>query len=282
MPMSFRAQRGIPHLGLVLAVITAPQHLAAQQTDDEKAVVRVVEQLFQALKADDTAGMRAVMHPAGRIIQTGTREGAPFARVNALNDFLASIGSSKGRGLEERIYTPKVRIDDHLAVVWVYYDFRVGGQISHCGVDAYHVVRTAEGWRILEIVDTQRREGCADISKAEQAAQDRRIDYIEIPVTDVVRAKSFYADVFGWTFSDYGPDYTSFADGRMNGGLRKVGKRPGAGVLVVISAKDLASTQRRVTAAGGKVVKDIHEFPGGRRFHFVDPAGNELAVWSDR
>jgi predicted enzyme related to lactoylglutathione lyase len=226
--------------------------------------------------------MRAVMHPAGRVIQTGTREGAPFARVNTLNDFLASIGSAKGRGLEERIYTPKIRIDDNLAVVWVYYDFRVGGQISHCGVDAYHVVRLAEGWRILEIVDTQRREGCADINKGEQAAHDRRIDYIEIPVTDVASAKKFYADVFGWTFTDYGADYTSFADGRLTGGLRKVDKRPGTGVLVAISAKDLEGTRARITAAGAKISKEIEAFPGGRRFHFTDPSGNELAVWSDR
>ena len=100
----------------LLVLSPAPQ-LFAQQTDDEKAVLRAVEQLFQALKADDTAGMRAVMHPAGRIIQTGTREGAPFARVNALNDFLASIGNAKGRGLEERIYSPQVRLDDNLATV---------------------------------------------------------------------------------------------------------------------------------------------------------------------
>jgi hypothetical protein len=137
--------------------------LSGQQTDDQKAVLRTIETLFNALKAEDTAGMRAVMHPQGRIIQTGTRDGAPFARVNALNDFLASIGSAKGRGLEERIYNPEIRIDDNLAVAWVYYDFRVAGQITHCGVDAYHVVRTAEGWRILEIVDTQRREGCDQI-----------------------------------------------------------------------------------------------------------------------
>ncbi|HKP29512.1 MAG TPA: hypothetical protein VJU15_08910 [Gemmatimonadales bacterium] len=137
--------------------------LAAQQAADQKAVLGAIETLFNALKADDTAGMRAVMHPQGRIIQTGTRDGAPFARVNPLNDFLTSIGNAKGKGLEERIYNPEIRIDDNLAVAWVYYDFRVGGQISHCGVDAYHLVRTADGWRILEIVDTQRREGCDQI-----------------------------------------------------------------------------------------------------------------------
>ena len=148
---------------LSLLSFCAGPPIAAQQTDDQKAVLTAIETLFNALKADDTAGMRSVMHPQGRIVQTGPRDGAPFARVNALNDFLTSIGNAKGRGLEERIYNPEIRIDDNLAVAWVYYDFRVGGQISHCGVDAYHLVRTAEGWRILEIVDTQRREACDQI-----------------------------------------------------------------------------------------------------------------------
>ncbi len=265
-----------------LVVLAFAPALAAQQSDDAKAALRAVERLFEALKADDTAGMRAVMHPAGRIIQTGTRDGVPFVRVNPLNDFLASIGAAKGRGLEERIYNPDVRIDDNLATVWAHYDFRAGGAISHCGVDAYHLVRTTDGWRILEIVDTQRREGCPDIGKAAQAAHDRRIDYIEIPVTDIARARTFYHEAFGWAFTDYGPDYTSFADGRLGGGLRKVDRRAGTGALVVLYARDLEAIRGRITAAGGKVTKEIHEFPGGRRFHFTDPGGNELAVWSDR
>src|SRR4026208_198061 len=99
-----------------LLALSAAFPLRAQQTDDQKAVLSAIEKLFNALKADDTAGMRAVMHPQGRIIQTGTRDGAPSPRRNALNDFLASIGSAKGRGLEERVYSPEVRIDDNLAV----------------------------------------------------------------------------------------------------------------------------------------------------------------------
>jgi predicted enzyme related to lactoylglutathione lyase len=268
----------------ILAVLSlsAVAPLPAQQSDDQKAVIGAIEKLFNALKADDTAGMRAVMHPQGRIIQTGTRDGAPFARVNALNDFLTSIGNAKGRGLEERVYSPEVRIDDNLAVAWVYYDFRVGGQVSHCGVDAYHLVRTADGWRILEIVDTQRREACDQISKASQATRDRQIDYIEIPVTDVAKAKAFYSSVFGWTFTDYGPDYTSFMDGRLGGGLRKETTKAGKGALVVVYARNLEEMKGKVAAAGAKISQDIQEFPGGRRFHFIDPSGNELAVWSDR
>ena len=116
----------------------------------------------------------------------------------------------------------------------------------------------------------------------QSAEHDRRIDYIELPAVDVARTKKFYADAFGWEFTDYGPDYTSFLDGRLAGGLRKVdAPRPG-GVLVVIFAVDLEDAERRVRAAGGSIVTPTFSFPGGRRFHFADPSGNELAAWSDR
>jgi uncharacterized protein len=111
---------------------------------------------------------------------------------------------------------------------------------------------------------------------------DRRIDYIELSVTDVEKAKQFYGAAFGWRFEDYGPDYASFADGRLAGGLSKADRvRPG-GPLVVLFAVDLEATERRVLEAGGKIVRATFSFPGGRRFHFSDPSGNELAVWSDR
>ena len=111
---------------------------------------------------------------------------------------------------------------------------------------------------------------------------DRRIDYIELPATDVAAAKAFYTRVFGWKFTDYGPDYTSFEDGRLAGGFRKADAATRGGPLVVIFAMDLAAVEAREREGGGAVVVDTHSFPGGRRFHFTDPSGNELAVWSDR
>jgi hypothetical protein len=110
-----------------------------------------------------------------------------------------------------------------------------------------------------------------------------RIDYIEFATRDLAAAKKFYRAVFGWTFTDYGPDYTSFADGRLSGGFRLDAVTPAqTNPLVVIFAPDLERAHTAVVAAGGKVVVAAHEFPGGRRFHFTDPAGLELAVWSDR
>jgi uncharacterized protein len=111
--------------------------------------------------------------------------------------------------------------------------------------------------------------------------RDRRIDYIELPATDIAATKRFYIDAFGWKFTDYGPDYTSFEDGRLAGGFTKDGKVVKGGPLVVIYADNLEAVEAKVRQAGGTIVKPIFSFPGGRRFHFSDPSGNELAVWSE-
>lgn len=116
-------------------------------------------------------------------------------------------------------------------------------------------------------------------------SNDRRIDYLEFPSRDLEATKAFHAVVFGWTFQDHGPDYCAFNDGRLDGGFYRSANiaEPGSGsALVVLYADDLEATLERVRAHGGTILKDIFAFPGGRRFHFVEPGGIELAVWSDR
>jgi len=115
-----------------------------------------------------------------------------------------------------------------------------------------------------------------------QAEQDRRVDYVEFQATSVETAKRFYSAVFGWQFTDYGPDYTSFTDGRLNGGFAAAPEVKAGGPLVVLYATDLEGVEAAITKHGGRIVRDTFAFPGGRRFHFCDPAGNELAVWTDR
>ncbi len=111
---------------------------------------------------------------------------------------------------------------------------------------------------------------------SKQQQHDRRIDYIEFPAMDIQATKRFYEQAFGWEFTDYGPDYTSFADGRLAGGFRKVESDPTGGPLVVIYAVDLEQLQQAVIEAGGTIVREPFDFPGGRRFHFTDPDGYEL------
>lgn len=117
--------------------------------------------------------------------------------------------------------------------------------------------------------------------EADEAQQDCRINYIEFNVADIARAKAFYGAAFDWTFTDYGPGYCEFSDGQMKGGFDASGPVTPGGPLVVLYGTDLARIIARVEAAGGKIVKPIFEFPGGRRFHFTDPEGYELAVWSE-
>ena len=112
--------------------------------------------------------------------------------------------------------------------------------------------------------------------------KDRQIDNIEFNVADIARSKQFYEKAFGWTFTDYGPVYCEFSDGRLTGGFTTTGPVKSGGPLVILYAEDFADARKRVEAAGGKIVNPLHEFPGGRRFHFLDPDGYELAVWSEK
>ncbi|MFO3707505.1 VOC family protein [Xanthomonas codiaei] len=113
----------------------------------------------------------------------------------------------------------------------------------------------------------------------QHSAQQHRIDYLEFAVTSIATAKAFYAAAFDWTFQDYGPDYCEFRDGRLSGGFFHGAPQPG-GALVVLASDDLAASQARIEAAGGTITRPVFAFPGGRRFHFTDPHGYALAVWT--
>ena len=111
--------------------------------------------------------------------------------------------------------------------------------------------------------------------------KEARIDYVEIPVSDLPRARAFLRDMFGWEFTDWGPDYSSFSDGRLEGGLRTAAEpAPATGVLLVFYSSDLERDLARVVELGATISQPIFAFPGGRRFHFVEPAGTEFAMWS--
>ncbi|WP_426219733.1 VOC family protein [Pseudomonas sp. DWRC2-2] len=110
--------------------------------------------------------------------------------------------------------------------------------------------------------------------------KDRQIDNIEFNVSDIARSKAFYGGAFGWTFVDYGPTYTEFSDGRLTGGFTTGEPVRAGGPLVILYADDLDATQQRLKALGAVITRETFSFPGGRRFHFSDPDGYELAVWN--
>ncbi len=115
-------------------------------------------------------------------------------------------------------------------------------------------------------------------------SEHEKINYIELPATNIVATKHFFETVFGWSFVDYGPTYTSFSDAGIEGGFYQSDQSASVengSVLIVLYSQDLEQTQAKVEGAGGVIVKPIFSFPGGRRFHFTGPSGNEYAVWSE-
>ena len=119
----------------------------------------VVASLFAAMKAGDADAMRALMHPEVRLISTSVRDGAPVVQVMAVDRWLDGVRTST-RELDEQIYDTQVVSDGGLASVWTRYDLFVDGSHSHCGVDHVLLVRTGDGWRIIELSDTRSTEGC--------------------------------------------------------------------------------------------------------------------------
>lgn len=117
--------------------------------------------------------------------------------------------------------------------------------------------------------------------EAKAKRPDYSVNYIELHVSAVAPAKKFYADAFGWQFQDYGPDYASFTSAGVDGGMTADESSTSGAPLVILYASKLEDAVKKVENAGGKLVKPIFSFPGGRRFHFKDPAGNELAIWSE-
>lgn len=115
--------------------------------------------------------------------------------------------------------------------------------------------------------------------------EHEKINYVEFQAADIPATKDFFTQVFGWAFEDYGPDYTAFSNQGVDGGFYRSDKKSvtsDGAALVVFYSEDLEATQAKVEQAGGVIVKPIFSFPGGRRFHFTEPSGNEFAVWSDK
>lgn len=111
------------------------------------------------------------------------------------------------------------------------------------------------------------------------------INYLEFPSQDMAATKRFFNAVFGWEFIDYGPQYMAFANAGIDGGFFQSplsSSTANGSALVVFYSQELEQTQSKIETAGGRIIKAIFAFPGGRRFHFTDPNGNEFAVWSDR
>ena len=114
--------------------------------------------------------------------------------------------------------------------------------------------------------------------------QHEKMNYVELPAKDLTATKAFFESVFGWSFTDYGPEYTAFENQGLDGGFFQsdlASSTEKGAALIVFYSNQLEATLAKVEKAGGSILKPIYSFPGGRRFHFTEPSGNEFAVWSE-
>jgi hypothetical protein len=145
---------------VLLAAMAMPAPAAAQESE-EAAVMAAVEAMFDAMRAGDSAAMRAVLHPTATGASVSVREGVPtLTREESLDGFVQAVGTPHEEVWDERIWDAEVRIDGNLATAWMKYAFYLGAEFSHCGVDAFQLFKGEDGWKVFHIADTRRREGC--------------------------------------------------------------------------------------------------------------------------
>jgi hypothetical protein len=152
-------------LVLVVIALLAPTVLPAQQSAAQESAAQaevraVIDRLFDGMRAGDGEVVRGVFHSEARLMTTALREGVPVIREDAVEGFAAAVGSPRDDVWDERLHDVEIRVDGNLASAWTPYRFYAGERFSHCGVNAIQLVRDDNGWKILQLVDTRRREGC--------------------------------------------------------------------------------------------------------------------------
>jgi hypothetical protein len=153
----------------VLALLAGARPAAAQAGTPEQEVRAVIDGMFNAMRTGDSTAFRRTMHPEARLMSVGVRQGTPMLRSDSIEAFVRAVGTPRNEVWDERISNVEIRVDGELATAWMDYAFYRGDQFSHCGVNAFQLFRSAEGWKVINITDTRRRE-CPRIG-ARPAAQ---------------------------------------------------------------------------------------------------------------
>lgn len=153
----------IPFIALVAGLVWPGFQGSVQAQDrasEHDAVMEVVNQLFDGMRARDGNRVAEVFHPEARMVSTGVdAQGNPRAQLSPVSAFVDAVGQP-GEPWDEPLFDPEVRVDGNLAHVWVFYHFYRGETFSHCGFDSFQLVRTREGWKVISLADTRRTEGC--------------------------------------------------------------------------------------------------------------------------
>lgn len=153
------ARRILAPLVVVAAAATPLQGQAA--LEGEAGVRAAIEQLFDAMRGGDSTAVRAVFHPEARMLSAVLRNGTPELQAGSIDEFVRAVGTPHAEVWDERIDDVEIEVDDPLATAWMDYRFHLGETFSHCGVNAFQFLRTADGWQVIQITDTRRRE-CPD------------------------------------------------------------------------------------------------------------------------
>jgi len=146
-------------LALLLTSVL-PSRGSAQTAEED--VVAVVANLFEGMRTRDGTLLKSLFHPDALMTGTGMREGSYRVNMNPPDGWIESISTSSGGEIDERFYDPKVEVSGPLASVWTEYDLFVGGEFRHCGVDAFHLALTDDGWKIVHLADTRVQDGCPE------------------------------------------------------------------------------------------------------------------------
>ena len=143
---------------ILLLVLSLLLSTAAMAQSPEDEVQAVIERMFDGMRAGDSTMVRSVFHPEARLMTTFTRDGKPMVHGGNIDGFVEAVGQPHDQVWDERISDVEIRIDDNLATAWMKYAFYLGDTFSHCGVNAFQLARTEEGWKVIQIADTRRKE----------------------------------------------------------------------------------------------------------------------------
>ncbi len=154
--------RGLLRHVVLLSCLAAPvlAQAAPASAPDRDAALAVVKRMFDGMRARDSVMIMSTMAPGARLISTFTRDGTPGVDTMSSGEFAHAAATSKGPTWDERFHDPEVRQDGNLISVWTPYEFYLGEKFSHCGIDAFYLVRLPDGWRITALAWSSRREGC--------------------------------------------------------------------------------------------------------------------------
>lgn len=261
---------------VVLTVVCSAAPASSQATNQDAALTSLVDSFTRAQREYNQPKLAALTTP-------DYVEVSPIGDVDTRDEMLGFYAPDKKRASPELVISERLtRRQGDTALVLAKLSFAApgpGGVARMVALRASFVARrTGRIWRLAAAHYTPVRSHQEAAQEANGGQIMSRISFVELPASDLASARSFYTDAFGLAFTDFGPSYSSMMTGDVDIGLQADASEATSAPLAVIAVDDLEASLKAVSTAGGVITKPIFAFPGGRRFHFRDPSGNELAA----